>query len=332
MPDAILSTATTNFSDVLTTLVKRQVGDLLRADLAWMPEGAVKRDGYEYAAGDLTFTVPYVGEVGDAGALQEGVTPATLDLPLDSESFSIAQRGLVIKITDRAVKQHPSSENLLQIAVERASRSAAVDANEIAKAVWGAATPGFKVIYAGSGNAAPADVAAGDVLTLANVRLAAQWLANASVPRIGGLYTLIGSGRVLAGLKADSAFVDLVKYKDSMAQFVQTNEIGQIAGCRVIEVPDTQGIIDEDGGTTSAPVETVIVTGAEALVFADEGSLSAAFVPPKPSADDPLGQRAYVGWSAYYGAGAIFGIEGHPRFVQIVASAPALAGVTTITE
>jgi len=96
--------------------------------------------------------------------LQEGITPAGSQLSVTDITATVAQYGDYITVTD--VLSWESEDAVLMEAAEILGDQAADTLDQLCRDILNAGTG---AIYSGSGNTATADVAAGDVISLANL-------------------------------------------------------------------------------------------------------------------------------------------------------------------
>ncbi len=159
---------------------------------------------------------------------------------------------------------------------------------------------GDNVIYSGTGNAATADVAAGDVMTSDDVRKAVTTLRrNAAQGKRGDLYW--------CGIHPDVAF-DLKSETDAAGwrtahvnaapDLIWPGEIGVYEGAFFVE---SARMKSADDGTTSETVYRTIFAGKEALAeaVAVEPGARIGVVPDKLNRFFPLGWYGLLGWSIF---------------------------------
>lgn len=159
---------------------------------------------------------------------------------------------------------------------------------------------GTNVLYSGTGNAATADVAAGDVITATDVRKAVTALRrNAAPGRRGDLYWCGIHPDVSADLRAatgSGSWQDLHKYA-APGNF-WPGEVGTFEGAFFVESARMKLAAD---GTSSAPVYRTIFAGKEALAegVIVEPEVRVGVVPDKLNRFFPLGWYGYLGWKRY---------------------------------
>ena len=160
-------------------------------------------------------------------------------------------------------------------------------------------TAGTNVIYAGTGNTTTSEIAAGDTITVANIRKAVTELrTNKAVPRMGELYVAYLHPRQAADLRAESGtggFQDIVKYTDNVSKTIIPGAVGVIEGAFVVETPRVPF-----AANTNSPAVNVykaVVAGREALAEAMGQDINTVIGPEI----DALRRFRTIGW--YYFGG-----------------------------
>ena len=159
---------------------------------------------------------------------------------------------------------------------------------------------GTNVAYSGTGNAATADVAAGDVITAGDVRKAVTYLRGQAAPgRMGDLYWCGIHPSVSADLRAatgSGSWQDLHKYA-APGEF-WPGAVGVFEGAYFVETARMKSAAD---GTTGATVHRTIFAGKEALAeaVAIEPGVRVGVVPDKLNRFFPVGWYGYLGWSRF---------------------------------
>ncbi len=328
---ATLTTATNNFSKTVVDLISQQILDSLRAGLPHLPnEVAVLASHVKGTDGVFRF-INYGDFPADTTSLTEGVAfPLANEqtLAIDYDEFTALQKGGVVRSSDLALIESP--HDMVAQLIEKTKRHALLTIDEVARLVWDTPVSGENVIRP-AGIASRVLTAAGSIITGLLVRAAAANLAARDVARvgstpsadqgqIGGEYVGIAHPHVLFDLQADTAtggWTDAAKYAKPVQ--LMTGEVGMYMGVRFIS--STRATIKANAGVGSVvDVYRTIITGKQAIAWADPTSLMTAFIPPTPTKDDPLGQIAKAGWKAFVGgvltdAGAVGG-----RYVVIESS------------
>ena len=159
-----------------------------------------------------------------------------------------------------------------------------------------AALAGTNVLYAGTGNAATADVAAGDNITSHLFRKAVATMSAASVePIANGLYAAFIHPFQSLDLReetGDAAWVTARNYQDLTK--IETGEIGTHGGAVFYESPRIHSATD---GTASARVYRAHVVGAEAMAMAYSKNVSGPMPETRVSpVIDNLSRFRGIGW------------------------------------
>jgi N4-gp56 family major capsid protein len=168
---------------------------------------------------------------------------------------------------------------------------------------------GTNVRYSGTGNAATADVAAGDVITSADARYVVSKLrGNASPGKVGDLYGAYIHPDVSHDLRAESgagAWQDLHKY--AAPGVFWPGNIGVYEGAFYVE---SARMKVETDGTTSEPVYRTIYVGKEALAegVQIEPEVRVGVVPDKLNRFFPLGWYGFLGWTVFR-QGSLYRVE-----------------------
>lgn len=156
-------------------------------------------------------------------------------------------------------------------------------------------TAGTNVIYAGTGNTTTSEIAAGDTITVANIRKAVTELrTNKAVPRMGELYVAYLHPRQAADLRAESGtggFQDIVKYTDNVSKTIIPGSVGVIEGAMVIETPRIPSV------SSTTTVYKAVIAGREALAEAKAQDITTIIGPEV----DLLRRFRTIGW--YYFGG-----------------------------
>jgi N4-gp56 family major capsid protein len=150
---------------------------------------------------------------------------------------------------------------------------------------------GTNVMYA-NGKTSRANLAATDVLKIADIKKAVRLLKRVNAPTINGDYVAIIHPDTTYELMNDSEWVDANKYAGSGRIF--EGEIGKMYGVRFVESTDAKVFV---GGAT--PVYGTLVLGQNAFgVTSINGGGIETIVKQLGSGGtaDPLNQRATAGW------------------------------------
>lgn len=242
-------------------------------------------------------------------ALTEGVTPAGSQLAVTDITATVLQYGDYVTLTD--VVNYESQDPVLMEAAEILGDQMADTLDQLTRDVLNAGT---SVSYAGSGNAATADVAAGDVMTTTLIDAAVLTLKNNNAKKVKRMVTpstgynttpirdaFVGicHNSLAAKIKALTNFVPVEKYPSQTD--VMPGEFGAYGEVRFVE--STNGKVFTGGGTGGIDVYPLVIMGADAYgTTRISGEAMKNIVKPLGSGGtaDPLDQRATSGWKATF--------------------------------
>lgn len=221
-------------------------------------------------------------------ALTEGIIPDGANLKVTSVSASLLQYGYYVTLSD--ILQLESIDNTVVEATKILGNQAGLTLDSITREVL---SGGTNVMYAG-GVSARTSLTAESKLTVDDIYKAARFLKTQNAPKIDGSYVAIIHPDVAYDLMRDSEWIDSHKYSASENLF--DGEIGKIGGVRFVESSEAKIF-------KNSPVSaySTIVLGANAYGVTDvDGGALQTFIKPLGSsgANDPLNQRATVGWKA----------------------------------
>ena len=292
----VTSTSTSNFSNLITTLVRKQAEENLRFSLPYANPANLYIPG-TFQVGTNSITFPYYADITYTAAsvtLTEGTAPTAVALAIDSEAYSAKQYGLTIDVSDLAIKQNPNE--ILAIASERAARHASVAIDTI---VRGIVLAGSNVSYASGSARSLVSVA----ISASQLRKVYATMRKNAIPRFDdGFYHGIFTPEQTISMMSDTtkgAWLDAHIYTD--ARPLLAGEVGTYMGIRVIDATK-QAQISTGTGSASADVHVGWVFGPQAYTIGDMQTLQAFFVPPGGDHTDPLAQKATVGWKWTGGA------------------------------
>jgi N4-gp56 family major capsid protein len=154
---------------------------------------------------------------------------------------------------------------------------------------------GTSVQYA-NGRVSRVTVAAGDVLTVLEIRKAVRFLKNQKArPVAGGDYVAFVNPNTTFDLQSDTAWKDPHTYQDTTNLY--SGEIGRLYGVRFIESTETK--VFTGAGAAGIDVNATIIVGANAygMIPLQGGDLDFIFKNLGESGTaDPLNQRWTSGW------------------------------------
>lgn len=322
MPDASTTTSTTNFNKTVQLLIRKTLEELLRAPLPHLlPDNFEQATHVAGSNGTMRFLnypdlVVDDAEVTASLVQVEGEPNDTDDLVIGYEEFSTRQRMKTLRFTDVAMLQSP--QRLMAIGADRLARYVLELADRIAASKI---ATGTNAIFAGTGSAATADVAAGDVLTSTLIKKSVALLEGGNVPRFGGdTYRGILHPYVKFDVELDDevgGWIDANRYAGSDALF--SGELGKYAGVRFMS--SSKAYVFEDDGAAGIDVYSTTVFGPRFFAIGDFGN-SETFVTPAGGHDDPGHQSSLITWKGWLdaviiGEGTSATNVSDPRYIRI---------------
>lgn len=302
MPDVLLGTATTNFSNTVVALVMKRLEEELRLKLVHLAPGHYTPGTYMPGTNKLRYIayrdlsiVTGTPTPGTPPWLTEGTKPDSEAMSITFDEFSAFQAGRIIGLTDVGLTQSP--HDLIAVAADRIAFNAAATIDQY---VADQLSTGTTVTYASTA-VSRITVAAGMVVTGALIKKVVAALKSANVPTYpDGYYHAYVHPKVIYDIQSDTAvggWMDANKYTDSMP--LLTGEIGRYAGVRFME--STAAHIFTGAGAGAIDVYSTFVSGPDSYGFGDMQTLRSYYVAPGGDHADPLAQKGYVGWKAMFG-------------------------------
>lgn len=242
-------------------------------------------------------------------ALTEGVTPTGSQLSKTDLSATVLQYGDFITLTDKLTMEteDPIRMETNEILGDQAGETIDTLCRDIMVA-------GTTVIYSGTGNTARDEVAAGDVITAANLQTAeetlkankARYITSFVDPSTGISTTplppcFIGIIHVYTTktIQDITGFVAVEKYSKPESRMI--GEIGKVGSIRFIETVNAK--VFTGGGTAAIDVYGTLIIAKYAYATSRiNGYAMQNIVKPVGSAGtaDPLNQRETSGWKATF--------------------------------
>ena len=303
MPDTLggFNLQSAGFSRLVQVAIHRSVIENLRAKGAYaIPESLLKL-GAKPGSTFVRRATLWTDVDPTLTALSEGVVPSPKKMSEDDLEVTVIEVGDYIPVFSQAAYQDGGAENLVMQATKKVARMVELAFENLAKSIY---TAGTTTLYGGTGNAASADVAAGDVLTTAMVdELVTQARERDMVPFSDGLYRIVGHPRLFKPLLTEAGsngagFVNAAIR--GAAGDVAGGVIGDYHGAKFISA-GSRGIKLAGAGTGAIDVYKGIIVGKEALALSDLGSI-ATFVESGGGPTDPLHQIvATIGFRGFIG-------------------------------
>lgn len=261
--------------------------------------------------------------------LTEGVTPSGSQLSVTDITAVVKKYGDYVTVSD--VLTYESEDAVLMEAAEILGDQAADTLDQLCRDILAAGTG---VVYSGSGNTATADVAAGDVITLANLDSVIATLKANNAKKVTrqinastgyntspikaafiGIFHPVIAIKVRTLAVAASMWTPVEKYASQVG--VMEGEIGTYDEIRIVETNNAK--IKTGAGTGNIDVYCSLIFGANAYgISRISGEALRNIVKPLGSGgtDDPLEQRATSGWKGTFVAKIL-----NENFIQRVESA-----------
>ena len=238
--------------------------------------------------------------------LTEGTPPTGRALTIVTDSFTAAQKGETIEVSDLGQNENP--HNLLAVAAERVARVASVTLDLAAKnATYGGVAANDRIYVSTATSRATTSVAM--TMTGAVVKkVVATLRANNVAPFADGFYHAIAHPYVLYDLFTDTAsggWMDASKYVNNLP--LLNGEIGTYHGVRFLDAGGNNagsngGQVYAGAGVSSANVYATAFFGPEFLTVTPPSALQAFYVAPGNDHNDPLAQKGIVGFKGFLGA------------------------------
>ena len=234
--------------------------------------------------------------------LTEGVTPDGNHLNVTTITATVAQYGDYITISD--LLKLTAIDNNITDALHLLGDQAGRTLDTITRDVLAGGT---NVNYAG-GKTSRASLTTSDKLTINEIEKAATQLKAVNAPTFNGDYVAIIHPYVSFDLRTSSDWIDVHKYTDAAVDKMFEGEIGKIGNVRFVEsteakiwksATDNCPSYTEGSDTLYYSVFSTLVLGKNAYgKTAVEGGGLETIVKQLGAGDDPLNQRATVGWKA----------------------------------
>lgn len=225
--------------------------------------------------------------------LEEGVTPDGKKLTVTNIQATVDQYGDYVTISD-VLKLTAIDNNIIQ-ALKILGSQAGRTLDSITRDVMAGGT---NVIYAGGGTSRKTLTSADTLKPIFFMQAAAQLLAM-NAPMIDGGYVAIIHPYAAFDLMTSDEWIDVHKYADPEAIF--KGEIGKIGNVRFVQSTEAKiwKSAEDNCPDGDTAVFGTIVLGANAYATTEiEGGGLETIIKQLGAGDDPLNQRATVGWKA----------------------------------
>jgi len=235
--------------------------------------------------------------------LTEGVTPDGHKINMSVITATASQFGDYVTLSDRLILE--AIDNNIVEATELSGSQAGRTLDTVTRDVVSAGT---NVLYAPAGSTAVtsrANLTTASVITSDLILKAATILRTNIATKIDGNYVAIVHPHVAEVLKKDAKFISWNQY--TTPEKYWKGEIGSIHGVRIIENAEAKIINDNtcpvktaasgNDPATYYSVYATVIFGAKAFATTEiEGGGLQHIVKQLGQGDDPLNQRATVGW------------------------------------
>lgn len=250
--------------------------------------------------------------------LVEGVTPSAQKISYEDVEATLKQYGKPIEITDKV--ENLSEDPVLATATMLAGEQAA---STIEQVLYGVLKAGTNVFYANGASRASVNTA----LSLNKQRAVTRALAGQKARKITRMlksgveygvsaveaaYVAVAHTDLESDIRNLAGFVPVAKY--GSRQPLNEHEIGSVESVRYVLSPDLDPFADAGGAAgsmvsttgTNADVYPILYFGQDAFaqvpLKGEEAIIPMVLNPGKPSKSDPMAQRGYVSWKAWYTA------------------------------
>ena len=249
--------------------------------------------------------------------LTEGVTPASSNFSYETISDTIEEYGKHVYFTDKIALLHEDP-----VAADIAKELGKNAANTKELVNWQTIRAGTQVIYSGT---ATTRATVEDVVLLDQIRAAYTLLKanharkitkkinpsqNYATEAVAASFAAVGSSYLEPDIRDMDTFTPCEKY--GQASQLCDEELGKVEEVRVILSPElepfygagsatTTGVRSRDG--SNVDVFSLIVVGEESwgiTPLSGSDAVQMAMEAPKPSKDDPHGQRGFASYTMWY--------------------------------
>lgn len=287
------TTQTAGLSSELKTYYDKKLLSRLLPNQTWMQFGQ-KRPIPKKGGKTIEFR-KFTALSAATTALTEGVTPSGNSLNVTNQTASLSQYGDFIEISD--LLDLTAIDPVLDETAALLGEQSALTLDTIVRDIL---TAGTSVQYA-NGRASRVTVAAGDNLTVAEIRKAVRTLKRNNVKPVDGKdYIAIVEPGATYDLQSDTKWEEYNKYTNPENMY--NGEIGRLFGVRFVESTNHKKFAG--AGAAGVDVYCTIILGQNAYGVVDVAGSGAVenIFKPHGGGQDPLNQRATSGWKAFFTA------------------------------
>ncbi len=249
-------------------------------------KGLTKRARVPTGNGKTVFWVG-ISKVSAAGAsLSEGADPTTRSSAAFRVSGTLTEYGNLIK--NSRLFMDTSIDGTREQIIGDLARDAAKVSDD---ALLAAALAGGTTVFAGAATHR-SNIVLASTATIKAVRKAVRLLQLSSVPRFpDGYYTGLVHPDVAFDLQTDSAWLDVVRYRDTVKYDIQ-GEVGSLYGVRFALAPTIPILVNT--GSANVDVYRTLIFGPDYLGQSDLGDLEVVINEPGKTSE--LGQFNTYGY------------------------------------
>jgi N4-gp56 family major capsid protein len=230
--------------------------------------------------------------------LTEGALFTNLkDLTVTSTTATVAQYGDAVGFSD--IVSTTTIDPLLKESTDILAEQAAETIDELVRDTLVAGTTVFYSTV--SVNTARADLAATDIITVADVANIAMQMELNRARKIDGAWQAITHPRVIYDLMRTTEWREAQNYHQTGRPF--DGSVGQLYGVR-FWTTDKAKVYADEGAASTVDVYTMLVFGQEAFGIVDLAghNLQTVFKPlGSAGTADPLNQQSSMGWKVTFG-------------------------------
>lgn len=222
--------------------------------------------------------------------LTEGVTPDGKKLKVTSLTADVGQYGDYVAVSD--MLDMTAIDPIIVQATKKIGKQAGMTLDTLTRDALAAGT---QVQYAEGQVTARNQVAATHKMTIDAVRRAVRTLKNNNIDPFDTSYVGIIHPDVAYDLMSDPKWVNVKTYSDP--EGIYLGEIGKIENVRFVETTEAKKFVSEGADSVDVYSTLIIGDGAYGVTEIEGGGLE-TIIKPLGAGNDPLNQRATIGWKA----------------------------------
>lgn len=222
--------------------------------------------------------------------LTEGVTPDGKKLTVTTLTAEIGQYGDYVAVSD--MLDMTAIDPVIVQATKKIGKQAGLTVDTLTRDALAAGT---QVQYAEGQVTARSQITAEHKLTIDAVRHAVRTLKNNNIDPFDTSYVGIIHPDVAYDLMSDPKWVNVKTYSDP--EGIYLGEIGKIENVRFVETTEAKKFIKDGAESVDVYSTLIIGDGAYGVTEIEGGGLE-TIIKPLGAGNDPLNQRATIGWKA----------------------------------